>query len=60
MTKKDYVLIARALYEARFELRDANPCQTVIINDLASALERDNPRFDRQRFIDAASYGKGL
>jgi len=64
MTRKDYVLIAAALKAARdgydyipaleFE---GSPIETAL-NDaagaIAAALARDNPRFDRERFLKAA------
>lgn len=55
MTRKDYILIAAALKEARDTIaseyhlgyKQAAYC-------LADALARDNPRFDRERFLKAA------
>ncbi len=49
MTRKDYVLIAAAL----------NSCaqgadKSTVVYQLADALARDNPRFDRERFLKAA------
>lgn len=64
MTRKDYVLIAAALKEARDMLaaNGANLTRTQCsLNgadasaiELADALSRDNPRFDRERFLKAA------
>jgi hypothetical protein len=62
MTRKDYILIAAALKEARaqtpvtdninhtFELLGNSTAARVI----AHALAKDNPRFDRERFLEAA------
>lgn len=46
MTRKDYVALAKALHDS-----DA-PDRT--INAIAKVLADDNPRFDRQRFIEVA------
>lgn len=46
MTRKDYVLIAAALREARTVAEAARL--------LADQLAQDNPRFDRERFLKAA------
>ncbi|HEV2178366.1 MAG TPA: hypothetical protein VGU20_31210 [Stellaceae bacterium] len=63
MTRKDYVLIAEALKEARAEIRSKEPPECVAaLNDgvsyaaeeLAFYLYRDNQRFDRERFLRAA------
>jgi len=59
MTRKDYVLIAAALREARsnYSLPNVAIYHNGIDNAahrLADALGRDNPRFDRERFLDAA------
>lgn len=59
MTKKDYELIARVLREARDE---RNGEHDAILNSLAysfaHALNDTNPKFDRSRFIKAATNGK--
>lgn len=61
MTKKDYVLIARAIMDARpIKSRDAHlhvrnghtTCDGVAQN-VADAMQRENPRFDRARFLTA-------
>jgi hypothetical protein len=56
MTRKDYVLIARAFAEARGDMQDypervAGNAQTC--RRLASYLKKDNPRFDKVRFVEA-------
>lgn len=59
MTRKDYVLIAAALREARLHaLRNEAPDGGVFwlaaaADEIAYALERDNPRFNRERFLAA-------
>ncbi len=55
MTRKDYVLIAAALNTARVQVQDTpaemhGTCARFIADELA----RDNPRFDRSRFLKAA------
>ena len=59
MTRKDYILIAGALKAARSS--DTLPNLAIYHNgidnaahQLADALGRDNPRFDRERFLKAA------
>jgi predicted secreted Zn-dependent protease len=56
MTRKDYILIAAALKAAR-KYDECPADQAVCDNvaqELANALARDNPRFDRERFLKAA------
>ena len=56
MTKKDYILIAAALKAAR-PIGDEDYIYTVCdvhCEAIADALGRDNPRFDRARFLAAA------
>ena len=50
MTRKDYVLIAQAF--ALFNYLD-QPTRYFIALALADGLEKDNPRFDRARFIES-------
>lgn len=54
MTRKDYVLIAQAISDQQHWLtaEERQPI-TGLIYTLASALARDNPRFDRSKFIAA-------
>ena len=57
MTRKDYVLIAEAMREARLWIADQTPnavaAWMIAVKALATALHRDNPRFDRERFYAA-------
>ncbi len=62
MTRKDYVLIAAALKEARMHwliggiARDAASFRAGLraaVQEVAGALARDNAKFDRERFIKA-------
>lgn len=57
MTKKDYVLIAKALRGARTALPSERPDAVQQSEDdahsIADALAQDNPRFDRDRFLAA-------
>ena len=61
MTRKDYILIADALKNAQpmCKLNDfademVSACHRDVARTLADALGRDNPRFDRERFLKAA------
>lgn len=56
MTRKDYILIADTLKRARTAfLRQPGPLRGVdhAADILACELARDNPRFDRERFLKA-------
>lgn len=54
MTKKDYIAIAEALANARAATGDdKHSALTYAANQLAAVLARDNPRFDRERFLTA-------
>lgn len=59
MTRKDYVLIADTIKGAINYEQDFNNDQSKVSGfkhlalALASTLESDNPRFDRDRFLDA-------
>lgn len=56
MTRKDYILIAKALADARFQLDDQD--QVIGVDwaaiYIADTLECDNSHFDRERFLKAA------
>jgi len=60
MSKKDYIVIAKALRETRDEAvrNAASPSAftalEAVARNLADALERENPAFDRARFLKAA------
>lgn len=60
MSRKDYILIAEALRQLRLDLTRSSSVDYIINNvldetaiALADALQRDNDRFNRQRFIEA-------
>ena len=60
MTKKDYVLIARAIKNARErleestgELASGHTMASFVAAELCDELRRENPRFDPYRFIMA-------
>lgn len=55
MTKKDYVAIARIMEGMRLRWAEVAPAgmQDDYEQQLAEMLARDNPRFDRQRFLEA-------
>lgn len=55
MTRKDYVLLADALnaaFQATWSL-DQRDSHRIICATVAVALAKDNPRFDRARFLTA-------
>jgi hypothetical protein len=61
MTRKDYGLIAAALNDTLLincptheYLNGAKAATISAITHIADALSRDNPRFDRERFLKAA------
>ena len=64
MTRKDYVLIANALRDARAKIRQCEPEESITdlcdgvsyaIDYITDALQSDNPRFDRARFLEACA-----
>lgn len=52
MTKKDYEVIARALDAPSCELMNAGVYE-LVAKALADALEADNKKFDRDKFLTA-------
>lgn len=58
MTRKDYVLIAAAIKEARAVYKPGTHAESIAIETVADhiavELGRDNQRFDRERFLKAA------
>lgn len=54
MTRKDYRKIAGAIRAAR-EVNNANAVMDVmaVIEAICNVLARDNPRFDREKFLAA-------
>lgn len=52
MTKTDYEMVARALDGPSCELLSAGVYETVA-NALADNFEKDNPKFNRERFLTA-------
>lgn len=56
MTKKDYELIATAILESKNDMQD-HPVRMAGANQtarrIASYLAKDNPRFDRTKFLKA-------
>lgn len=64
MSRRDYITIATAFAESRRIALDALTHKRAALSaldlatfTLADALASDNPRFDRERFYAAASYG---
>lgn len=60
MTRKDYCLIASAIRAsaAETDLLHEKRSAARIADNLAAAFERDNPRFDRARFLSACGVGE--
>jgi hypothetical protein len=59
MTKKDYIKIAAILKSKRMRRTlssDERQLLDLLIRDFADMLSEDNPRFDRERFLEAAGY----
>lgn len=57
MSRKDYVLLAAALRNARSGSADQDAGVDVAAMAIARALAGDNSRFDRARFLCAAGVG---
>lgn len=54
MTRKDYVAIAAAIHNAPWsDSMTAEATITAIAENIAEVMSRDNPRFDRERFLKA-------
>ena len=56
MTRKDYVLIAQTIADLMSDFNNGgdDSCSlSIVAEELADTLEKDNPRFDRARFLDA-------
>ena len=53
MTKKDYELIARAIYKTQ-SLGDNH---LYVVDMIADELQRANPKFNRTRFMQACGIG---
>lgn len=58
MTRKDYVLIAQAIKRAKDECLSDDTTGAVkqAARNVALSMERDNPRFDRARFMAACGF----
>lgn len=56
MTKKDYQAIARVLYQTKTPTHSAQHAATIL--GLARLLAADNPKFNRQLFLEACETGK--
>lgn len=54
MTKKDYIKFAEILkrHTGSEGVGEYDEAVNAITSDLINLFEKDNPRFDRQRFID--------
>lgn len=53
MTRKDYVAIAAAIKPLTHHSHTDRAIVEVVAINIAKALERDNPRFDYNRFLVA-------
>lgn len=65
MSRADYQAIAAAIYEQREYRMASEPVQTALdglVERLVLVMGEDNPRFDRNRFIEACETGscKGM
>lgn len=58
MTTKDYIVIARALYDAQAVEGTDGATLRIAAELIASALKVDNARFDRLKFLQAAIHGR--
>jgi hypothetical protein len=58
MTRKDYEKIAMILNQQEAFAHSINAIMLLsrLIEDFADMLAKDNPHFDRQRFLKAAGY----
>lgn len=57
MTRKDYVLIANAVNLAKDQAAPAERNQIYwTAHFIANALRRDNPRFEKARFMEACGF----
>ena len=63
MSRKDYIIIAKALKSSRYgHFLSMRPefqagIDKAVLN-LVEVLKAENPRFDEARFLSAAEYGK--
>ena len=54
MTKKDYIIIARAIVEAKIWAgTDQKSGVTLTSQYISDALQKDNPKFDAEKFAEA-------
>lgn len=59
MSKKDYQLIARAIFQTLSESdREGRSALMTCATRIANACGDENPRFDRQRFLEVCETGK--
>ena len=54
MTRKDYELIARVIKNAH-PWNNGGMCIEQLAEDMANALQSDNPKFCRETFLQAAT-----
>ncbi len=61
MTKKDYKLIAKTLYECGLDAwSEGHNQHEFIVYRLATILAADNGKFNKEKFLEAAFHGKGI
>lgn len=60
MTRKDYVLIAKAISDSRYNSTDIRYHQALndVCLSMARAFEAENRAFDIAKFFSACEYGK--
>ncbi len=51
MTRKDYVMLSAAIASAEVFYREGHEAKQIVAESIADALLKDNPRFDRERFL---------
>jgi hypothetical protein len=52
MSRRDYILIADAIRSVLDQVNDRSVIEP-IVHAIATCMQRDNPRFDRRRFVAA-------
>ena len=55
MTRKDYILLAKAIGGSRFVVQPNKYQWLTTVDAVGDALAKDNPRFDRGRFVAAVA-----
>jgi hypothetical protein len=59
MSKKDYVVLAHAIFSTKLSTREvlgAGSVLKLVTDRIATELEIDNPQFDRELFVKACGF----